>query len=452
MRDLCGKEDTDKISITPLLQRIFENAQNNSGNSKQGYRHDLIVKKFGAALYCLVGKSGFDLLHKNLGSALPSLSTVQRLVTTKKVKEGKFYFKELKNHLDEWKAPPFVNIHIDDTRVKSLIEYDSINDQFIGFCLEGTIPNLDMFRFQTFEEIKDAFIKSSKAKYAHCIVAKPIEVLCPSFILCVIGTDSKYDNNDISSRWVYIAEKLKDIGITVVCNGADGASPFLKAMLKDCQLFSVSENLSSLWTFFYMPSFIGNSLPTQDHIHLLAKLRSRLLKPSNLIVLGNETACRAHIQQLVEIFSKEKHNLTQRCIDNKGKQNYSSIPVLVGEGVKDCLEELNENSQNTGTLMYLQIMRQIMTSIFDKSISPLDRIVLIWRVVFFCRIWRKWLSLNGYSEKEHFLTSNAYLCIEINAHTMLCLLINVKNGNLPKECLRIWTTGSQACAQTFGLL
>ena len=80
VRNLCGKEETDKISVTPLLQRIFENAQNNSGSSKQGYHHDLIVKKFGAALYCSVGKSGFDLLQTNLGSALPSLSTVQRLV------------------------------------------------------------------------------------------------------------------------------------------------------------------------------------------------------------------------------------------------------------------------------------------------------------------------------------------------------------------------------------
>ena len=35
---------------------------------------------------------------------------------------------------------------------------------------------------------------------------------------------------------------------------------------------------------------------------------------------------------------------------------------------------------------------------------------------------------------------------------MLSLLINVKNGDLPKECLRVWTTGSQACEQTFRLL
>ena len=84
VKDLCGKESTDKMSITPLLQRIFENAKNNSGSSKQVYRHDLIVKKFGTALYCLVGKGGFNLLHKNLGFALPSLSTAQRLLNTKK--------------------------------------------------------------------------------------------------------------------------------------------------------------------------------------------------------------------------------------------------------------------------------------------------------------------------------------------------------------------------------
>ena len=75
-----------------------------------------------------------------------------------------------------------MNIHIHDTRVKPLTEYDSINDKFIGFCLEGAIPNLDIFRFQTFEEIKNAFVKNSKAKYGHCIGAKPLEVLCPSFI------------------------------------------------------------------------------------------------------------------------------------------------------------------------------------------------------------------------------------------------------------------------------
>ena len=85
--------------MKPLLKRIFENAHKNSSGSIHGFRHDIIVKRFGGALYCLVGRSGYDLLQSNLGTALPSISTVQCLVTTKKIKEGKFYFEELNSTL-----------------------------------------------------------------------------------------------------------------------------------------------------------------------------------------------------------------------------------------------------------------------------------------------------------------------------------------------------------------
>ena len=98
------------------------------------------------------------------------------------------------------------------------------------------------------------------------------------------------------------------------------------------------------------------------------------------------------------------------------------------------------------------MMMRIRDSIFDKSLSPIKRIELIWRVVFFCRIWRKWMSKTTYPEQDHFITPNVYSCLEINAHMILCLVVSVFNGNLPKECLRVWTTGSQACEQTFRLL
>ena len=57
-----------------------------------------------------------------------------------------------------------------------------------------------------------------------------------------------------------------------------------------------------------------------------------------------------------------------------------------------------------------------------------------------------------YPEKDHLLTANVYSCIEINAHLILCLVISVVEGKLPKQCLLIWTTGSQACEQMFRLL
>ena len=55
-------------SVTPLLQRLFENAQHNgSTKSKHANRHDMVVKQFAAALLILTGKSGYELLQANLG-------------------------------------------------------------------------------------------------------------------------------------------------------------------------------------------------------------------------------------------------------------------------------------------------------------------------------------------------------------------------------------------------
>ena len=45
--------------------------------------------------FCLVGKSGYELLA-NLGSALPSMTSIQRMVANrKKIKEGVSQFDEL---------------------------------------------------------------------------------------------------------------------------------------------------------------------------------------------------------------------------------------------------------------------------------------------------------------------------------------------------------------------
>ena len=79
-------------------------------------RNDKTVKKVASSLFCIVGKSGYDLLLTNLGSALPSLSCIQRSLSShKKMKEGDYQFGELSEHLKDFKAPPFINIHLDDT-------------------------------------------------------------------------------------------------------------------------------------------------------------------------------------------------------------------------------------------------------------------------------------------------------------------------------------------------
>lgn len=202
-----------------------------------------------------------------------------------------------------------------------------------------------------------------------------------------------------------------------------------------------------------MKEICTSGLSAQDHIHLLAKLRTRLLIPSNILILGNETACLAHIRYILdcEQFSKEDHQLTERTFSDKDKQNYAGIEILLSDGVRNCLDACKNTMQNTSTIVYLNLMRDVRDSFLNKSLKPSDRLVRIWKVVFFLRLWKRWLKENGISIKDHFITTNAYVCVEINAHLLLQIITGVITGALPKDSLRVWKTGSQGCESLFRL-
>ena len=108
-------------------------------------------------------------------------------------------------------------------------------------------------------------------------------------------------------------------------------------------------------------------------------------------------------------------------------------------------------SENFGTMTYLGLMRDVRDSFLDKSLKPSTRLLEIWTVVLFCRLWRRWLKDHGRPEKDHFITTNAYVCIEINAHLMLQIISGVIRVNLPIDALRVWVTGSQVCEALFRL-
>ena len=105
-----------------------------------------------------------------------------------------------------------------------------------------------------------------------------------------------------------------------------------------------------------------------------------------------------------------------------------------------------------GTIAYLKVMRSYRDAIFDKSLSPLERIRLMWFSVFFIRIWRTWLKEYNYDAGDHFITPNSYTCLELNAHMLICLVCSCMQGKLPIDALRVWLSGSQACEELFRLL
>ena len=275
----------------------------------------------------------------------------------------------------------------------------------------------------------------------------------PAFVFFVLGTDSSYNHEVMGARWNYIATEFSKIGITVLTFGADGAGPFIKNMITEGNLFKKGiGQVPESWTFYLMKDLKKRSLYVQDFVHLLAKMRTRLLLPSNILVLGNETACSTHMNLVVNEFSKEEHGLSIRSIDIKDKQNYSSIELMLKDGVFQCLRKLGKKINTSGTILYLNLMKNIRDAFLDKSISPRERLYLSWKTLFFIRVWRVWLKRNGYNELDHFVSGNVYVCVELNSHMLLNLIYNVVKGIFPPESLRTWLSGSQGCEETFRML
>ena len=90
----------------------------------------------------------------------------------------------------------------------------------------------------------------------------------------------------------------------------------------------------------------------------------------------------------------------------------------------------------------------VVDAYLDKELHPLERIN---NVVFFLRCWRQWLILHPrFNLKNNFITSNAYICVELNAHALISFLITIiKHFNSDHSLFLPWLLGSQSCEKTF---
>lgn len=196
----------------------------------------------------------------------------------------------------------------------------------------------------------------------------------------------------------------------------------------------------------------------QDNIHILTKLRNRLLKPSILLPIGNKQVSVSHLKILINISRKDVHGLTLKDICPDDRQNYDSFVKVMDQRVSDALVKNIPDTE--ATVMFIKICRQIASSLNDDNITPVERLYLIWHSVYFLRGWRKWIknieerckknkeATKNYSVQQNFITQNAYACIEINAHNLVQIMIRFREENKP-ELLLTHLFNSQTCEQTF---
>ena len=459
------KESTTKCELlcTTLLKQIIINAEKNTGKCNTHRRHPEMIKKFSMALFIYAGPMAYEFIHQNMPEALPSLRTVQNIVHShyKTLDEGQFRFDDLAQYLQQLGVPKIVSVGEDATRVIARIDYDNETDRCVGFVLpvdKKGVPVTDAFLATTFDAIEDMFAKNSISRYAYVYMAQPLCHNTPPFCLSCMGSDNQFTAQDVLLKWSYIISECKKRDIVVTSFGADGDPKLLKAMRVSMslaidtdeplkQLVPTSLNLTtprSWYSWFHcLPK------PTcyvQDIVHVAVKLKARLLNPSAALAMGKYTATGKHLHLLKAALGKDQHCLREKDIDHKDRQNYDAVLHIV-----NACHLLDKIKDANATRCYVELIGSVISSYMDKSLDPLSRVEKAWYAVFFLRYWRQWILLHRhFTLKENFVTSNAYICVELNAHSLITFLITLRDHfPVNNECFVPWLLGSQCCERTF---
>lgn len=447
------------LNIPNFLKLLYDHTVRESYKLPKGRRSVEKIKKFSTLAFIVGGRFLYEILSANL--ALPSPSSVNGYMQVDdcdaRVFEGHLRAKELKAFLLRRHLPPYVWLSEDGTRIVDKIQYDGTTDQLIGMVLplsQSTgmpIPNTSE---TSLEYIQQTMKSSEKSKILYTAMAKPMAIGSPSFCLTAFGTNNRFTSTDVLRRIKFTKAKLNEEGITTAGFSSDGDPKLLQAMRIQLQLPTITDDkLPKRFLGWFVAKFRPDILCVQDAYHIGTKLKNRLLNTVVMLILGNSIVTASHLKIFLDNVSKDQHHLTIGDINGADKMNVDSVKRIFSQKVGECLKKHVPGSN--ATILYLKLIRFIFLAFSykdqEKDITPLERIYYIWHVVFIMRIWRYWLFKHKEYNLHNFVTSNSYMCVEINAHSLINAAIAMKEENRDQLFLTCFMQ-SQECENFYRLL
>ena len=322
----------------------------------------------------------------------------------------------------------------------------------------GTLQ-VNSFLAVSFEAIEKMFATTTIAKYAYVYMVKPLGTYdVPAFCLSCFGTDNKFTAEQVVLRWKYILGECQKRGITVLTISSDGDTRLLTGMrvctgLNDTSLNGLSD-LVPKSTLSKVPpnwhSWFNLQRPTsvafvQDTVHIAVKLKCRLLKPSIVLPMGSYVAGAHHLHMLQATIGKDCHGLRERDVDHKDKQNFDAVMHIIR-----AAPLLQSIPDAVATKVYIELVECVVCSFISKPVSPTERIEKIWFVTFFLRYWRQWIVVHPvYNLTDNYITSNAYMCIELNAHSLIMIIRTIRDILKLSKYFLPCSFSSQSCEGIF---
>lgn len=454
-QSISGIESDAAVKRTHyFLNKLIDAANQNQGRKPGGFRYDSKIKFFALFLRLLTGPLAYTTIQRNLECCLPSLPSVNRYISSSSchILEGILRSDELCVYLNERNLPRAVSLSEDATRIVGRVQYDAKINQIIGFTLPLNENNGMPIPFSyparnATEILKHFSVDNPTSTYLNVIMAQPLAEV-PPFCLLVYGSDNKYTAKDVSNRWNFIKQELNSRNIEVISISADSdprnnaAMRFLSKLGHKCDFADFIWFASGclFWPFFIQdPTHIGTKL-RNFLLRTLWNLRSLPFGRDNFIQLK-------HLYYLLDHFTKDKHELTASILNPIDKQNFRSVEKMCSVKVTNLLKTSVKNSQ--ATVIFLESTRDVTEAFMRKDLTPLERVRKMWYRVFILRLWRRYiLAHRNYSLDKNFLTSNCYSCIELNAHSLVQIIVYLRSINRP-ELFLPHLFGSQQCESVF---
>lgn len=422
-----------------FLDKMKATADQNSMRERGGYRYDDETKKFAMYLRMISGALAYNTLQQNLKCALPSLPSINRYIQSSncKIFEGIPRIDELYVYLTSRNLPLAVALSEDATRIIGRIQFDSTTNQLIGFTVpineQTGMPVSFSFPARNAAEILSHFSnQNTSSQYLNVMMAQPL-VDVPPFCLLIYGTDNAYTTREVINRWKYIVTELEQRNIEVVSISTD-SEPRYNAAMRYCSELDIKNSSP-----FYV----------QDMIHIATKMRNFFLRTlsDRKIPFGKYFIKVQHLLHLLANFRKDQHELTASTLNPADRQNFASVQRICDRRVINLLKAAVDGSE--ATVIFLELIRDIVESYMDPKLSPLERVRKIYYPLFIIRMWRNFVfESKKFTLKDNFLSSNCYACIELNASNLVKIMLHLKKTNR-EELFLPHLISSQPCESTF---
>ncbi|CAF0961057.1 unnamed protein product [Rotaria sordida] len=358
------------------------------------------------------------------------------------------------------------------------VEYDSTFNIFNGLVIPvlNGVPTENSSQFNSFDDLKHAIETTPRSNLVNVHLVQPISTsdsYVPSAtVLSAYGTDNKINSIDILKRWLYIYQQFYARNVRVLGYATDGDPKYLRAMRLASNFFVNTQTLDicndkllftvkipSTWSNWY---FLGQSqlfIFLQDGTHLCTKIRNRVLSKHVQLKMGLYKVSIKHLYDLIKNTNKMDHNLSKSDLNIHDKQNFISCQRISSDSV---LNLLMINDQWKATYNYMLILNLLIMTYTQSKISLLNRVFYAWIVVFYVRLWRIWLRITKKirkssvkinkksNEQSYFITSNALISLELNAHSLIYLYLLIEHDILPQSVAdNVHLFSSQHCENIF---